>query len=160
MLFTPHSRRQLHPSNIVTQEMVPDDHKSSISSALTPHWLWYICQVSNLQLPLGVQLRQPALPHSPQLRLAARLRPPGKKFPQFLVLLEVLKYSKIKKGGNILMFIVNVFYRFTWGTPGCSTSWPPPSSSSYWWSWWSARQTGHSDTPTVPLIVLLPSSLQ
>ena len=30
------------------------------------------------------------------------------------------------------MFIVNVFYRFTWGTPGCSTSWPPPSSSSYW----------------------------
>ena len=37
MLFTPHSWRQLNPSNIVTQEIVADDHKSSISSGLTPH---------------------------------------------------------------------------------------------------------------------------
>ncbi len=37
----------------------------------------YIWQVSNLQLPLGLQLGQPAGSHRPQLRLAAGLRPSG-----------------------------------------------------------------------------------
>ena len=73
----PHSARQLHPSNIVTQELGPDYHKSRDNiGCYSSATLISLCQVPHLQLPLGLQLSQSALSHRPQLRLAAWLRPP------------------------------------------------------------------------------------
>ena len=128
VLFTPHSRRQLHPSDIVRQEMVPDHHKSSISSADTVTQLTSLTTIylqgSHLQLPLGLQLRQSALSHRPQLRLAAGLRPPG-HLP----------------GGHP-------------GAPHSGRHPPPPPPPGE-----AGPQDWRQVTVTLPLIVLLPSSL-